>query len=77
MKKTSIRVRLMSVMIAVAILPVLISTLVATNNIRNFFSENEYVSGNLSRVRWGAHFLEELIHQMDRMFYSIQINIDE
>ncbi len=73
MKKTSIRVRLMSVMIAVAILPVLISTLVATNNIRNF-SENEYVSGNLSRVRWGAHFLEELIHQMDRMFYSIQIN---
>jgi two-component system sensor histidine kinase YesM len=63
----------MRTMIAVAILPVLISTLIATYNIKNF-SENEYVNGNLSRVSWGAQYLEELIQQLDRMFYSIQIN---
>ncbi len=73
MKKRSIRVRLMSTMILLAVLPVLISTVIATNNIRQF-SENEYVNGNLSRVRWGTHYLEELINQLDRMFYSIQIN---
>ena len=74
MKKRSIRVRLMSTMIAIAVLPVLISTLIATNNMRNFY-ENEYVNGNLSRVSWGAHYLEELIHQLDRMFYSISLSV--
>ncbi len=73
MKKNSIRFRLMSAMIMVAILPVLITTIIATSNMRRF-SENEYVSGNISRVHWGAQYLEELIHQLDRMFYSLQID---
>lgn len=63
----------MSAMIMVAILPVLITTIIATSNMRRF-SENEYVSGNISRVHWGAQYLEELIHQLDRMFYSLQID---
>jgi len=73
MKTKSIRFRLMTAMILVAIVPVIITTVIATSNMRRF-SENEYVGGNTSRVHWGAQYLEELINQLDRMFYSLQIN---
>lgn len=75
MKKTSIRFRLMIMVILLATLPVVFTTVIATNNIRDF-STNESINASKARISWGASYLEELIAQLDRMFYSLQINED-
>lgn len=73
MKKLSVRVRLLVTIVVLAVLPVAMLAVVAIGNLRDF-STRESVEANLARMNWGASYLEELIDQMDRMFYSLQIN---
>lgn len=73
MKRKSIRMRLMLLMILLATLPVLIVTLIATVNTRNSVEE-EIINANLSRIEWSEQYLNELIEQIDILFYSLQIN---
>ena len=73
MKRTSIRQRLMILMICLTTLPVMTVTVIATNNTRNSV-EKEIISANNSRMMWANQYLSELIQQIDIMFYSIQLN---
>jgi two-component system sensor histidine kinase YesM len=73
MKKTGIRYRVMLVMLLFATLPVILSTLVSSKIIRDS-SEEAIIESNIDRVEWASDYLEEFIVQLDRMFYSLQIN---
>lgn len=73
MRNTSIRTRLIIMVILIATVPIVFSTIIATNNIRDF-STRENINANMARISWGATYLDELIAQLDRMFYSLQIN---
>lgn len=73
MKKTSIRQRLLILMICLTTLPVMTVTWIATNNTRNSM-EKEIISANNSRMMWANQYLNELIQQIDTLFYSLQIN---
>lgn len=73
MKRMSIRKRLMIIMICIATLPVVIVTWIATNKTGNSV-EKEIISANTSRMMWADQYLNELIKQIDIMFYTLQIN---
>lgn len=73
MKRTSIRYRLMVLMICLTTLPVLTVTWIATNNTRNSV-EKEIIEANRSRMLWADQYLDELIRQIDVLFYSLQVN---
>jgi len=73
MRRTSLRARLLLLMIGLTTLPVLTVTWIATNNTRASV-EKEMVSANASRMLWADQYLDELIQQLDAMFYSLQIN---
>ncbi|MEF2964487.1 sensor histidine kinase [Paenibacillus sp. M1] len=73
MKRTGIRLRLMLIMICLTTLPVVIITWIATNNTRASV-EKEMIDANTSRMIWADQYLSELIAQMDRLFYTLQIN---
>ena len=73
MKRTSIRQRLMILMICLTTLPVMTLTWIATNNTKNSV-EKEIISANNSRMMWADQYLSELIQQIDTLFYSLQIN---
>lgn len=73
MKRTSIRLRLMVLMICLTTLPVITVTWIATNNMRNSV-EKEIINANKSRMMWANQYLNELIQQMDNLFYTLQIN---
>ena len=73
MKKTGIRYRVMFVMLLFATLPVILSTLVSSKIIRDA-SQEAIIESNVDRVEWASDYLEEFIVQLDRMFYSLQIN---
>lgn len=73
MKRMSIRIRLMILMICLTTVPVLTVTLIATNNTRNSV-EKEIVNANLSRMLWADQYLNELTQQIDTLFYSLQID---
>lgn len=73
MKRTSIRYRLMILMICLTTLPVLTVTWIATNNTRNSV-EKEMIEANRSRMLWADQYLDELIRQIDVLFYSLQVN---
>ncbi len=73
MKRTSIRQRLMILMICLTTLPVITLTVIAANNTRNSV-EKEIISANNSRMVWVNQYLSELIQQIDIMFYSLQLN---
>ncbi|WP_141499850.1 sensor histidine kinase [Paenibacillus luteus] len=73
MKRTSIRYRLMLLMICLTTLPVLTVTWIATNNTRNSV-EKEIIDANRSRMMWADQYLDELIRQIDVLFYSLQVN---
>ncbi|WP_372663213.1 sensor histidine kinase [Cohnella sp.] len=75
MLHTSIRYRLMILMICLTTLPVLIVTWIATNNTRNSV-EKEIIEANASRMIWAEQYLDELVQQIDVLFYSLQINQD-
>ncbi len=73
MKRTSIRLRLMLLMICLTTLPVITVTWIATNNTRNSV-EKEIINANNSRMLWANQYLDELIQQIDILFYTLQIN---
>ncbi|MDQ8737293.1 sensor histidine kinase [Paenibacillus sp. LHD-38] len=73
MKRTSIRYRLMVLMICLTTLPVLTVTWIAMNNTRGSV-EKEIIDANRSRMLSADQYLDELIRQMDVLFYSLQVN---
>ncbi|SDO78222.1 two-component system, sensor histidine kinase YesM [Paenibacillus sp. yr247] len=73
MKRISIRLRLMVLMICLTTLPVITVTWIATDNTRNSV-EKEIISANNSRLLWADQYLFELIQQIDILFYTLQIN---
>lgn len=73
MKRTSIRTRLMIMMICLTTLPVITVTLIATSNTR-YSVEREIINANTSRMMWADQYLNELIMQIESSFYTLQIN---
>lgn len=73
MKRTSIRYRLMVLMICLTTLPVLTVTWIAMNNTRSSV-EKEIIDANRSRMMSADQYLDELIRQMNVLFYSLQVN---
>lgn len=73
MRRTSLRLRLMLLMISLTTLPVITVTWIATNNTRDSV-EKEIVNANKSRMLWADQYLDELIQQIDILFYTLQIN---
>ncbi|WP_309119638.1 sensor histidine kinase [Paenibacillus sp.] len=71
--RTSIRYRLMLLMICLTTIPVLIVTLTATHNTRSSV-EKEIIEANRSRMLWAQQYLDELVERIDVLFYSLQIN---
>src|SRR6476660_186817 len=72
-KRRGIRFRLMILMICLTTLPVATVTWLATNNTRHSV-EQEMISANNSRMEWANQYLNELIEQMNILFYTVQIN---
>lgn len=73
MRRISIRLRLMALMILLATLPVVIMTWIAAGNTRASV-ESEMIDANLSRIVWADQYLTELIRQIDTLFVTLQIN---
>ncbi|SEC42335.1 sensor histidine kinase [Paenibacillus sp. GP183] len=73
MKRTSIRLRLMILMIFLTTLPIITVTTIATNNTRDSV-EKELINANNSRMLWADQYLKELTQQIDILFYTLQIN---
>lgn len=73
MKRTSIRLRLLVIMICLTTLPVIALTLIATNNTINSV-EKEIINANNSRMLWADQYLSELMSQVESLFYTLQIN---
>jgi two-component system, sensor histidine kinase YesM len=72
-RRIGIRFRLMVLMICLTTLPVVTVTWLATNNTRHSV-EQEMISANNSRMEWANQYLDELIQQMNILFYTVQIN---
>src|SRR6056297_1366399 len=73
MRRHSLRFRLLGLMIALTVVPVLVLTWIATTNTRRSV-EREIVEANLTRVNWAGQYLEELLLRLDGLFYSIQLD---
>lgn len=73
MKRASIRYRLMVLMICLTTLPVLTVTWIAMKNTRSSV-EKEMIEANRSRMLSADQYLDEVIRQIDVLFYSLQIN---
>ncbi|HZG78812.1 MAG TPA: sensor histidine kinase [Paenibacillus sp.] len=71
--RTSIRYRLMALMICLTTVPVLIVTWTAAHHTRSSV-EKELIEANRSRMLWAEQYLNELVDQLDALFYSLQIN---
>jgi len=69
----SIRYRLMVLMICLTTIPVLVVTWFATQHTRSSV-EKELIEANRSRMLWAQQYLDELVRQIDVLFYSLQIN---
>jgi len=72
-RRIGIRFKLMVLMICLTTLPVVTVTWIATNNTRHSV-EQEMVSANISRMEWANQYLNELIEQLNILFYTVQIN---
>lgn len=75
LQRISIRFRLMVLMITLTTLPVVTVTWQATNNTRSSV-EKEMIDANESRMVWASQYLDELIQQMDTLFYALHIRTD-
>lgn len=73
MKRLSIRLRLMTLMICLTTLPVITVTWLAANNTRDSV-EKEIESANLSRMQWAEQYVGEMIGQIETLFTALQIN---
>ncbi|WP_246303288.1 sensor histidine kinase [Paenibacillus plantarum] len=63
----------MVLMICLTTLPVVTVTWLASSNTRHSV-EQEMISANNSRMEWANQYLNELIEQMNILFYTVQIN---
>jgi len=75
LQRISIRFRLMVLMITLTTLPVITVTWQATNNTRSSV-EKEMIDANESRMIWASQYLDELIQQVDTLFYALHIRSD-
>lgn len=75
MYRRSLRVRLLALMILLTTGPVLILTWFAAQNTRDSV-EAEIVRSTVTRVMWGAQYTEELLLQLNELFYSLQVDPD-
>jgi two-component system, sensor histidine kinase YesM len=73
MKQLSLRQRLLILMIILTVLPVVTVTWIATVNTRQSV-EKELIAANESRMMWADQYLDELIEQIDTLFYTLQID---
>ncbi|WP_084760251.1 sensor histidine kinase [Cohnella panacarvi] len=73
MRRFSIRLRLMILMMCLTTLPVLTVTWIATLNTRESVKK-EIVNANMSRLLWAEQYLGELIAQVESAFIGLQIN---
>lgn len=73
MRRVSIRLRLMILMICLTTLPVLTVTWIATLNTRESVKK-EIVNANMSRLLWAEQYLGEMIAQVESAFIGLQIN---
>lgn len=62
-------------MLFLTILPVIILTLVATDNTLKSV-EKEIIDTNITKVDWGGQYLNDLFLQFEDLFYSLQIDND-
>lgn len=60
-------------MICLTLLPVITITWIATSNTKQSV-EKEMIEGNRARILWADQYLNELIEQIDTLFYTLQIN---
>ncbi|QGQ93986.1 sensor histidine kinase [Paenibacillus psychroresistens] len=74
-KRRGIRFRLMILMICLTTLPVATVTWLASNNTRHSV-EKEMINANNSRMEWANQYLNELIQQLDTLFYTVQIDTE-
>lgn len=72
-RRVGIRFKLLVMMICLTTLPVATVTWVAANNTRHSV-EQEIINANVSRMEWANQYLNELIQQIDTLFYTVQIN---
>lgn len=73
LKRTSLRLRLTVLMICLTVLPVATVTWLAANNTRSSV-ETEIVGADTSRMLWADQYMNELIEQIDVLFYTLQID---
>ncbi|MFC3803179.1 sensor histidine kinase [Cohnella sp. GCM10012308] len=73
LKRTSLRMRLTILMICLTALPVVTVTWLAANNTRSSV-EKEIVGADTSRMLWADQYMNELIEQIDILFYTLQID---
>lgn len=71
--RQSIRSRLLMSMILVAVIPIAILTIVATENNRRSM-EMEIIGTNLSNMKWTASYLDEQFADWNQLIYSMLIN---
>lgn len=71
MKHTSLRFRIMVVMLALAVIPVAIVTLYASKNTKDSV-EDGIISTNSSRMSWSKQYLESELTGMQNLFDSLQ-----
>ncbi|MDG0814199.1 sensor histidine kinase [Cohnella rhizosphaerae] len=73
LKRTSLRMRLTVLMICLTALPVVTVTWLAAGNTRSSV-EKEIVRADTSRMLWADQYMNELIEQIDILFYTLQID---
>lgn len=73
MMKLNMRKKLILGLISLAVIPVIVTMSIALQN-QVETAEEQIIATNLSRVQWAAQYLEETIVQLDKLFYSLQIN---
>jgi len=74
-RRIGIRFKLMVMMICLTTLPVVTVTWLAASNTRHSV-EQEIINANVSRMEWANQYLNELIQQIDTLFYTVQINTE-
>ncbi len=72
-RHTSIRFRMVSLMISLSTIPVIIVTAVATDNTRSI-AEKDIIQANISQMQWADQYLEDLIDDVNTLFYTLHID---
>lgn len=71
--RKSIRNKLLFTMISLSVLPVIIVTIMATDNNRVSI-ENEVIQSNLSNIRWTGQYMDEKLTELNALVYTVFIS---